>query len=408
TPPVNLSTLTLIKTLVFIRILIVYLFNFKLEKNSPQQSFLIDAPAMWYIRRFLEDFDSNEIYEHYANVIMLKIHHDGMFTRRPRRQYVDDKTTFIDLVDVDELNVHEINTMVTELGYTDGLVEDDSEEECKQDDGEDVDYMVDKTHEMEEVDIDMKNFNSIIECDAEWLGNKEKVGEESNLGEDDNHDLVKVDAFYSGSDSEFEGDRKRQLRKLGKHQRTKKTLNFNFYVGKSFRNKKEIKDLIGKHSIETRRDLSIVKKDGSRKIFRAKAMAMERAQGNYSAQYTMLRDYILEQHKINRGTTVKLEVETEPNLDMETRKFERIYVCFGALKNGFKSCDMELLGLDGTFMKGPFPGQILTVVGIDPNHGTYPISYVIVEGIILAIARIFPSTEHRFFLRHIHENIKKI
>ncbi|KAI3701965.1 hypothetical protein L6452_27492 [Arctium lappa] len=39
----------------------------------------------------------------------------------------------------------------------DGLVEDDSEEECEQDDGEDVDYMVDQTHEMEEQRPPSKN-----------------------------------------------------------------------------------------------------------------------------------------------------------------------------------------------------------------------------------------------------------
>lgn len=37
------------------------------------------------------------------------------------------------------------------------------------------------------------------------------------------------------------------------------------------------------------------------------------------------------------------------------------------------------MGLDGCFMKGPFPDQILTVVGLDVKNGVYPLAYVLVE-----------------------------
>lgn len=74
----------------------------------------------------------------------------------------------------------------------------------------------------------------------------------------------------------------------------------------------------------------------------------------------MLRDYILEVQSMNPGTTVKVDIEpgTDPNSD--TRQFRRIYFCLGALKEGFKACLRELLGLDG-------------------NNGTYPVAYAIVE-----------------------------
>ncbi|GJU70284.1 hypothetical protein Tco_1256543 [Tanacetum coccineum] len=39
----------------------------------------------------------------------------------------------------------------------------------------------------------------------------------------------------------------------------------------------------------------------------------------------------------------------------------------------------ELLGLDGAFMKGPFPGQVLAVVRLDSNYGIHPITNVLVE-----------------------------
>ena len=54
-------------------------------------------------------------------------------------------------------------------------------------------------------------------------------------------------------------------------------------------------------------------------------------------------------------------------------------MCLGALKKGFKAGMRDFLGLDGAHMKGPFPGQILTAVGVDSNNGIYPLAYAVVE-----------------------------
>ena len=39
----------------------------------------------------------------------------------------------------------------------------------------------------------------------------------------------------------------------------------------------------------------------------------------------------------------------------------------------------HFIGIDGCFLKGPYPGQLLTAVGIDGNNGIYPFVYVVVE-----------------------------
>ncbi|KAI3733169.1 hypothetical protein L1987_64387 [Smallanthus sonchifolius] len=174
--------------------------------------------------------------------------------------------------------------------------------------------------------------------------------------------------------------------------------------------------------------------------YRARAKAKKVVEGDYTKQYAMLRDYALELKDKNPGTTVKFEVYPQPNPSENTRKFKRIYVCLGPLKEGFKALGRDLLGLDGAFMKGPYPGQILTAVGVDCNNGIYPVCYAIVEsenlsswtwflellgddldlckqskftfisdrqkGLIPAIAKVFPSVDQRYYLRHIHENMK--
>ncbi|XP_076959322.1 uncharacterized protein LOC143635351 [Bidens hawaiensis] len=176
------------------------------------------------------------------------------------------------------------------------------------------------------------------------------------------------------------------------------------------------------------------------KVSRAKAMATKKIEGDYRVQYELLRDYCAELMRSNPGTTVKIDVEREFNPSSTTRQFKRIYICLGALKTGFKMIGREILGLDGCFMKGPFPGQILTAVGLDSNNGIYLVAYALVEaetkdswiwfleclgddldlyansnftfisdrqkGIIPALEDVFSRAEHRFCLRHIQENMK--
>ncbi|GJY90366.1 mutator type transposase [Tanacetum coccineum] len=157
-------------------------------------------------------------------------------------------------------------------------------------------------------------------------------------------------------------------------------------------------------------------------------------------QYAQLRQYALELKEQNPYTTIKIDVERCFDVESETRQFRRIYICLGALKSGFKAGKIDLLGLDGCFLSGPYPGHILTVVGVDPNNRIYPLAYAVVEsktkdswlwfldclgddlelfrnsnitfisyrqkGLIPASQETFPTAEHRYYLKHIYDNMK--
>nr|GEU39330.1 5'-nucleotidase domain-containing protein 4 [Tanacetum cinerariifolium] len=56
--------------------------------------------------------------------------------------------------------------------------------------------------------------------------------------------------------------------------------------------------------------------------------------------------------KCKPNTIVKINVYGKENLDSPTRIFRRIYIFLGALKDGFRAFEREMLGLDGAFMKG--------------------------------------------------------
>ncbi|GJY98644.1 hypothetical protein Tco_0516074 [Tanacetum coccineum] len=116
-----------------------------------------------------------------------------------------------------------------------------------------------------------------------------------------------------------------------------------------------------------------------RKGFGAKQEVEKKFRFDYTHQYKMLRDYIMELQQVNPNTTVKIHVQSEADHQVTTRVFKRIYVCLGPLKAGFKAVMRDFLGLYGAFMKGPYPGQLLTAINVDPNNGKFPLDYGIVE-----------------------------
>lgn len=98
------------------------------------------------------------------------------------------------------------------------------------------------------------------------------------------------------------------------------------------------------------------------KVFRAQNATLNSVRGDYVGRYKLLRDYLMKLQKCNPDTTMKIDVESKPNPNSSTRTFKRICIFLGPLKKGFDVGQRDLLGLDGAFMKGPFPGQILYVV----------------------------------------------
>ncbi|XP_025607242.1 uncharacterized protein [Arachis hypogaea] len=104
--------------------------------------------------------------------------------------------------------------------------------------------------------------------------------------------------------------------------------------------------------------------------------AKERIEGSEIAQYARLRDYGNEILKTNPGSTVRIHTNPMPD---SNPLFLSIYVCFDACKKGFVGGCRPLIGLDGTFLRGYYGGQLLTAIGQDANNHIYPIAYAIVE-----------------------------
>ncbi|CAL8170158.1 unnamed protein product [Prunus armeniaca] len=110
-------------------------------------------------------------------------------------------------------------------------------------------------------------------------------------------------------------------------------------------------------------------------LYRVRQKATAVSEGTYTKQFETLWDYVEELKKTNVGTTVKIK----SNLEGGKYRFERIYICLAATKKRFIDVLRPVVGLDGCYIKGKHPGQLLSVVGVNHNNGMYPIAYVVAK-----------------------------
>ncbi|XP_018514420.1 uncharacterized protein LOC108871883 [Brassica rapa] len=121
--------------------------------------------------------------------------------------------------------------------------------------------------------------------------------------------------------------------------------------------------------------------------------------------------------------------------------FDRFYVCFENLRKCWRGTCRPIIGLDGTFLKVAVKGILLTAVGRDGNNQIYHFAWAVVQsenadnwlwfikrlkfdlslgdgskyvlisdsskGLISAIKSELPKAEHRRYVKHIVENLKK-
>nr|GMD47211.1 uncharacterized protein LOC109150412 [Ipomoea batatas] len=83
--------------------------------------------------------------------------------------------------------------------------------------------------------------------------------------------------------------------------------------------------------------------------FWQKKKALKQIDGQDSEQFKLLNDYCEELMRSNPGTTVKMKLDSEFIVNGRPR-FVRLYICFGACKEGFIRGGRPIIGLDGRWM----------------------------------------------------------
>ncbi|KAK4363444.1 hypothetical protein RND71_018685 [Anisodus tanguticus] len=111
---------------------------------------------------------------------------------------------------------------------------------------------------------------------------------------------------------------------------------------------------------------------------RAKRMILESLDSSFIDEYNKLEAYANELRLSNPESDVVINISKDA-LEEGNRRFSRVYVCFDALKNDFKSGLRLFIGLDGTFLKGNIKGQVLVVVALYTSRHFYLIAWVVLD-----------------------------
>ncbi|GJR92495.1 hypothetical protein Tco_0264669 [Tanacetum coccineum] len=136
----------------------------------------------------------------------------------------------------------------------------------------------------------------------------------------------------------------------------------------------------------------------------AKRWALNKGETTIKDYYGYIRSYGKAILESNRGSTVKVGVTVNPD---DKTYFDRFYVCFKGLKDGWKLGCRKVIALDDCFLKKPNVGEILTAIGRDANNHIFPVAWAVVNGLLEAVKEVMPHAEHRQCARHIYEGFQK-
>ncbi|CAI9262685.1 unnamed protein product [Lactuca saligna] len=259
----------------------------------------------------------------------------------------------------------------------------DDENQAKIDeeaDSDDSDYWVDEDNVIKDLEVDMRDFNMSIDTEVEVLDKRARNPRQHESDEEaDELDVIDNDAFDS-MDEDSDQDRKRRpvLKQLSKEKSCSlgEVHKCHFKIGQKYNSKQELEEKIKMHALETKKNIAFKKNDKSRlRAICNGVVAFNNDVVGGPTQTEKSKGKSKEKDK-QGGTSQEKADSSCPWMLHASRSTD---ASSWGMKKGFKACLRDFLGLDGAHMKGPYPGQILTTVGLDSNNGIYPLAYSIVE-----------------------------
>ncbi|KAL0327975.1 UNVERIFIED_CONTAM: hypothetical protein Scaly_2230100 [Sesamum calycinum] len=177
-----------------------------------------------------------------------------------------------------------------------------------------------------------------------------------------------------------------------------------FDIGMLFSSKKQLRIAIHSHAVKTRRNIKITKNDNKRLYARCVEEGCE----------WKLHALVIEELKrSNLGSTFILSRAASDGSGGS--KFGKLYVCFEGLKMGFLAGCRKIIGVDGVISRVHMGGEtwewFLTLLRNDLNihrDSDYTFMSDKQKGLIPAFETVFPTAENRFYVRHLHANMKRV
>ena len=109
---------------------------------------------------------------------------------------------------------------------------------------------------------------------------------------------------------------------------------------------------------------------------RAKQCALYEHDGGLIEHYGKLWEYRQAILESNPGSTCHIDVMPGDN---GWTRFQRLYVCFKGVKDGWIAGCRKVIGIDGCFITHVCKGQLLTAMGRDANNQMFPIAWAVVD-----------------------------
>ncbi|XP_070039944.1 uncharacterized protein [Nicotiana tomentosiformis] len=110
---------------------------------------------------------------------------------------------------------------------------------------------------------------------------------------------------------------------------------------------------------------------------RARQKVMGKYLGDYKMKFARIYDYADMIKTTNPRSTVV--VRTSKEIEPGKEVFVGIYICLHALKIGWLEGCRNIIGFDGTFLKGVCKGDPLSCNAKDGNNQMYPVAWAVVE-----------------------------
>ena len=82
--------------------------------------------------------------------------------------------------------------------------------------------------------------------------------------------------------------------------------------------------------------------------------------------------YLNEQMRFDPNGSFILQADLDETANKSI--FKRVYVGYSMLRNGFRECCRQIIGLDGTFFKLITGGALLVTIGKDNDDRMFPIA----------------------------------
>ncbi|XP_059668828.1 uncharacterized protein LOC132313911 [Cornus florida] len=127
-------------------------------------------------------------------------------------------------------------------------------------------------------------------------------------------------------------------------------------------------------TIATKLDIDV----STYKMHTAKKRVLGIIEGDEAEQYAKLRDYCALIQRTNPGSRATIGVDPM-SYDNEIKTFQRNFICYTAMKKGFRDGCTPFLGVDGCFLKGAYGGHLLSAVACDGNDQMFPVEFAVVE-----------------------------